>query len=615
MAANSFLPNHNPHQYHSSPGRLEVTTRSFTSPQAPYITEEYHTSHDSHRHTAPLNSNAPRSGSFPQHVGVYRDDRRNMERRPSGGQTQPMELQTGKTERNPRTREPEQKPIKEDYKQVKSRMDYGQMPSTEDYQTEHNRVTGDHRLAERGRHMQEYRHLGRRSSGEQCYSSPEVGSGDYRSMESVGPRSFEQPQSFPQSRSRKASDESYNKYLRTERSPPATTFSSLPSDFNQSSGPPSDSMYQPHSQSGFPPSSLPPTYQSHSQTGVLSSSHSSSSTLHQSHSQSNVTPYTHSSVPSTHSQTHIPLSTHSQSSVPVTTGSYPHRQPGVTMPTSSASMSHENVHLLHNRKTVMSAQTRSCSENSLDIPSASGVPQKHPFRGSRSHMDIPTPGKPLSPLIHSSEPRPSFHHPVHQDPLTTEGSSSAQRPFDSGSSNSPQHMPTVPDSQTTDTKHPLPGDQAPQTSSGPPRSSGHPESPPDPSKLHGAGSPQRKKSSRSKHFLSKATLENERYSLDGISRPDHDNEDRDFFREESDYTVFGVFDGHDGSRASGFASSYMRSLFDMPFWSSIMNQASDKIMREAMNEFFRDTEKEFFRSIQSHIDEKNRLQRIIPQVC
>lgn len=116
-----------------------------------------------------------------------------------------------------------------------------------------------------------------------------------------------------------------------------------------------------------------------------------------------------------------------------------------------------------------------------------------------------------------------------------------------------------------------------------------------------------------KHF-STATLENERYSLDGIARPDHENEDRSFHHEELDYVVFGVFDGHDGSRASGFASAYMRSLFDMQSWRSILGNPNTDIMRQAMGEFFRDTEKEFFKSIQKFIDEKDRLQQAIPQV-
>ena len=117
-----------------------------------------------------------------------------------------------------------------------------------------------------------------------------------------------------------------------------------------------------------------------------------------------------------------------------------------------------------------------------------------------------------------------------------------------------------------------------------------------------------------RYHFSTATLENERYSLDSIYRPDHDNEDRSFHHEEEDYVVFGVFDGHDGSRASGFASTYMRSLFDMQSWRSILMNPNPDIMRQAMGEFFKDTEREFFKSIQKFIDEKNRLQQVIPQV-
>ncbi len=119
----------------------------------------------------------------------------------------------------------------------------------------------------------------------------------------------------------------------------------------------------------------------------------------------------------------------------------------------------------------------------------------------------------------------------------------------------------------------------------------------------------------SNRCFSQATLENEHYSLDGLCTPDHANEDRYFSLENSDYRVFAVFDGHDGGRAAGFASSYMHQLFATPSWNHIVAQAKPAIIHEALNEFFKVTEQDFFKSIQRFIAETEYLQSIIPQVC
>ena len=114
---------------------------------------------------------------------------------------------------------------------------------------------------------------------------------------------------------------------------------------------------------------------------------------------------------------------------------------------------------------------------------------------------------------------------------------------------------------------------------------------------------------------SEATLENERYSLDELHRPDHHNEDRSFVVRERDYRVFAVFDGHDGQRAAGFASNYMYQLFQTTSWSSVVAKASSNLLCEALGEFFKATDKDFFQSIQEFVEEKESLQRSIPQVC
>lgn len=52
----------------------------------------------------------------------------------------------------------------------------------------------------------------------------------------------------------------------------------------------------------------------------------------------------------------------------------------------------------------------------------------------------------------------------------------------------------------------------------------------------------------------------------------------------------------------------------MQSWNSVVDQSNPRIVMEMLGEIFKDTEKDFFQSIQHHIDEKESLQRIIPQV-
>jgi serine/threonine protein phosphatase PrpC len=78
--------------------------------------------------------------------------------------------------------------------------------------------------------------------------------------------------------------------------------------------------------------------------------------------------------------------------------------------------------------------------------------------------------------------------------------------------------------------------------------------------------------------------------------------------------VFAVFDGHDGSRAAGFASSYMLPVFNMLSWEKIVANANSSIVNEFLSELFKDTEIDFFKSIERFILEKESLQMRIPQV-
>ena len=108
-----------------------------------------------------------------------------------------------------------------------------------------------------------------------------------------------------------------------------------------------------------------------------------------------------------------------------------------------------------------------------------------------------------------------------------------------------------------------------------------------------------------------SSLTNARYQLDEIPASDHPNEDRHFSLDGGTYQAFGVFDGHDGPRAAGFASNYMMELFNSSSWKRIQ----DSDVPIALREFFTAADRDFFQSIKSSIDEKERIQAMIPPVC
>lgn len=113
---------------------------------------------------------------------------------------------------------------------------------------------------------------------------------------------------------------------------------------------------------------------------------------------------------------------------------------------------------------------------------------------------------------------------------------------------------------------------------------------------------------------SQATIENARYSIDSPPSSDHPNEDRHFAVEGDNFSVWCVFDGHNGSRTSGFASNYLLKLLHQNFWKHVVKRANSELICEALNGLFMDTEKEFFANMEKHIAQKKRLQGRIPSV-
>jgi hypothetical protein len=115
-----------------------------------------------------------------------------------------------------------------------------------------------------------------------------------------------------------------------------------------------------------------------------------------------------------------------------------------------------------------------------------------------------------------------------------------------------------------------------------------------------------------------ASLENARYGVGEVPRSEHPNDDRHFMLEDEYCKVYGVFDGHDGPRAAGFASNFFVQYFSSESWKAVISlplQEQRVQIPMALREFFKAAEKEFFQSIGRYIDERKQLQRIIPQVC
>ena len=114
-----------------------------------------------------------------------------------------------------------------------------------------------------------------------------------------------------------------------------------------------------------------------------------------------------------------------------------------------------------------------------------------------------------------------------------------------------------------------------------------------------------------------ASLENARYRLGEVPHSEHPNEDRHFTLVDGHCRVFGVFDGHDGPRAAGFASNFFIQYFSSDSWKAVTSlPARDqrKQIPMALREFFRAAEQEFFHSIRHPIEERKQLQRTIPSV-
>ncbi|XP_068673568.1 TGF-beta-activated kinase 1 and MAP3K7-binding protein 1-like isoform X2 [Montipora foliosa] len=105
-------------------------------------------------------------------------------------------------------------------------------------------------------------------------------------------------------------------------------------------------------------------------------------------------------------------------------------------------------------------------------------------------------------------------------------------------------------------------------------------------------------------------LTNQRYREDGGRREEHEFEDRSFHFNVDDTYLYGVFDGHDGTRASDFTVQRLPAELLLGQLTASMNDDQIKI---AIRQAFIAVEKGFFQSLDDALAEKTELQLQMPE--
>ncbi|XP_069124161.1 LOW QUALITY PROTEIN: TGF-beta-activated kinase 1 and MAP3K7-binding protein 1-like [Argopecten irradians] len=104
---------------------------------------------------------------------------------------------------------------------------------------------------------------------------------------------------------------------------------------------------------------------------------------------------------------------------------------------------------------------------------------------------------------------------------------------------------------------------------------------------------------------------NQAYREDGLRRELHEFEDRSFhFKLDDDCYLYGVFDGHDGSKAANFTSQRMPAELLL---GQLGETTSDDEIKEVLNQAFIAVEKSFFESIDHVFAEKTTIQLQLPE--
>ncbi len=113
-------------------------------------------------------------------------------------------------------------------------------------------------------------------------------------------------------------------------------------------------------------------------------------------------------------------------------------------------------------------------------------------------------------------------------------------------------------------------------------------------------------------FYSSYSIENARYSMDGSQNPDHSNDDRCFVIDNGgSFKAFGIFDGHDGSNASVFASQYIEDFLRKTFPKQV---EAGRNVDDILQEMFVKTDSAFFHKMRNFLNEKKQISREL-KVC
>lgn len=105
-------------------------------------------------------------------------------------------------------------------------------------------------------------------------------------------------------------------------------------------------------------------------------------------------------------------------------------------------------------------------------------------------------------------------------------------------------------------------------------------------------------------------MTNQRYREDGGRREEHEFEDRSFHFNVDDTYLYGVFDGHDGPRASDFTVQRLPAELLL---GQLTANMSDEQIKAVLRQAFIAVEKGFFQSLDDALAEKTELQLQMPE--
>lgn len=103
---------------------------------------------------------------------------------------------------------------------------------------------------------------------------------------------------------------------------------------------------------------------------------------------------------------------------------------------------------------------------------------------------------------------------------------------------------------------------------------------------------------------------NQIYREDGNRREEHEFEDKSFHFSSDGVFLYGVFDGHDSSRASNFAAQRMPAELLL---NQLNNKTTDEEVKEVLYQAFIAVEKSFFESIDEQLAARTTLQLQLPE--